>query len=179
MYRWYAPKASPSIEVLLGDWENLFEGGWVPNNREHLSSLIVTENRWWKPLPFMACENNNPEWHKLLKIQKRTYIRTTLLLLMVHLGKGFFNHFCFLTHSVSIFFSAVSYPPSTRTVCNLSVSFLTKRMSIKLSTKFTQRSDVIPCLDKDIKQWKSLSRQTQIKSIVFFSSYRHRRVLFR
>ena len=96
----------------------------------------------------MACENNNPEWHKLFKIQKRTYIRTTLLLLMVHLGKGFFNHFCFLTHSVSIFFSAVSYPPSTRTVCNLSVSFLTKRMSIKLSTKFTQRSDVIPCLDK-------------------------------
>ena len=124
----------------------------------------------------MACENNNPEWHKLLKIQKRTYIRTTLLLLMVHLGKGIFNHFCFLTHSVSIFFSAVSYPPSTRTVCNLSVSFLTKRMSIKLSTKFTQRSDVIPCLDKDIKQGKSLSRQTQIKSIVFFSSYRHRRV---
>ena len=127
----------------------------------------------------MACENNNPEWHKLFKIQKRTCIRKTLLLLMVHLGKGFFNHFCFLTHSVSIFFSAVSYPPSTRTVCNLSVSFLTKRMSIKLSTKFTQRSDVIPCLDKDIKQRKSLSRQTQIKSIVFFSSYRHRRVLFR
>ena len=102
----------------------------------------------------MACENNNPEWHKLFKIQKRTYIRTTLLLLMVHLGKGFFNHFCFLTHSVSIFFSAVSYPPSTRTVCNLSVSFLTKRMSIKLRTKFTQRSDVIPCLDKDIKKMK-------------------------
>ena len=37
----------------------------------------------------MACEKNNLEWHKLFKIQKRTYIGTTLLLLMVHLGMGF------------------------------------------------------------------------------------------
>ena len=25
MYRWYAPKASPSIKVLLGDWADSFE----------------------------------------------------------------------------------------------------------------------------------------------------------
>ena len=56
----------------------------------------------------------------------------------------------FISFSLS-FFNVVSYPPSTRSNCNLSVSFLTKRMSKKLSTKFTKRSDVIPYLDKNIK----------------------------
>ena len=53
----------------------------------------------------------------------------------------------FISFSLN-FFNAVSYPPSTRSNCKLSVSFLTKRMSKKLSTKFTQRSDVIPYLNK-------------------------------
>ena len=118
--------------------------GMRSNNREHLNSLIDTEHRSGKPLPlpFMTCEKNNPEWHKLFKIQKRAYIWTTLLLLMVCLGKGFINQSCFSPHSVSIFFNAISYPPSKRTNYNLSVSFLTKRMSTKLCKKFTQRSHV-------------------------------------
>ena len=105
--------------------------------------VIVTEHRRWKPRMAQVIQNT-----------KGTYMWTTMLLLMVHLGTGFFTHFCFLPHSVSIFFNAVSYPPSTRTNCNFSVSFLTKRMSTELSTKFTQRSDVIPYLHKNIKQWK-------------------------
>ena len=63
----------------------------------------------------------------------------------IHHSSVFFTSF-----SLS-FFNVVSYPPSTRSNCNLSVSFLTKQMSKKLSTKFTQRSDVIPYLDKNIK----------------------------
>ena len=50
------------------------------------------------------------------------------------------------------FFNAVSYPPSKRTDFNLSVSFLTKRMSTKLCTKFTQRSHVTLYLDKNIEK---------------------------
>ena len=105
--------------------------------------VIVTEHRRWKPRMAQVIQNT-----------KGTYMWTTMLLHMVHLGTGFSLIFVFLPHSVSIFFNAVSYPPSTRTNCNFSVSFLTKRMSTELSTKFTQRSDVIPYLHKNIKQWK-------------------------
>ena len=65
---------------------------------------------------------------------------------------GIHRSFLFFTSfSLNFFLDAVSYPPSMRTICNLSVSFLTKQMSIELSTKFTQRSDVAPYLDKNIK----------------------------
>ena len=57
-----------------------------------------------------------------------------------------------LSVSQSQFFNAVSYPPSKRTDFNLSVSFLTKRMSTKLCTKFTQRSHVTLYLDKNIEK---------------------------
>ena len=46
--------------------------------------VIVTEHRRWKPRMAQVIQNT-----------KGTYMWTTMLLLMVHLGTGFFTHFFF------------------------------------------------------------------------------------
>ena len=70
----------------------------------------------------------------------------------------------FISFSLN-FFNAVSYPPSTRSNCNLSVSFLTKRMSKKLSKKFTQISGVTPYLNKKHKIMK-IFKETNLDKVL-------------